>query len=330
MRYTVNLQMEDIENLSHEGSLVCDLSDQFEGIQSCNKKNKLGIFEVKRENHPGYMIVESNSMFNKDVKLSEVSPASFLALHFMLNGKVHYKLPKIDKNVSQGENNIWSMVGPDGGYAHFKKEVNCRSWGCVFHDAYLLELTNKYPDLLTDVFCRYSKGEAFCLGQNYLTNTNEMNHILHQIKNAETMGNMRNLYIEAKILELLALQINGFQSSSLQKQVNKIKKADIDRIHEAKNILLSDINNPLGLNELSKAVGINEKKLKFGFKEVYNQTVFGYLFEYKMKRAQQLLLDTDMSVFEIGVECGYDYPSHFSTAFKRRFGLTPLQFRNSR
>ncbi|MFC2634249.1 MAG: helix-turn-helix transcriptional regulator, partial [Capnocytophaga granulosa] len=52
-----------------------------------------------------------------------------------------------------------------------------------------------------------------------------------------------------------------------------------------------------------------------------------YLYDYKMNLAQQLLLHTDKSIGEIALQCGYEHLSHFSTAFKRKFGLSPQEMR---
>lgn len=79
--------------------------------------------------------------------------------------------------------------------------------------------------------------------------------------------------------------------------------------------------------QLARQVGINKTKLKYCFREIYKTTIFGYLFDYKMELASKMLLDTQNSVLEIAHECGYEYASHFTTAFKRKFGITPKEFR---
>lgn len=53
-------------------------------------------------------------------------------------------------------------------------------------------------------------------------------------------------------------------------------------------------------------------------------------FEYRMKMACRYLLDSSKTIQEIGACVGYEYHAHFSTAFKRKFGLTPLEYRCSR
>jgi len=77
------------------------------------------------------------------------------------------------------------------------------------------------------------------------------------------------------------------------------------------------------LYELSRRFHLNECKLKSGFKQVYNQTVFGYLRECPMQRAEALLRETDGSVLDIACEAGYSNASHFSCSFKERFGMLP-------
>jgi AraC family transcriptional regulator len=48
-----------------------------------------------------------------------------------------------------------------------------------------------------------------------------------------------------------------------------------------------------------------------------------------MNRARQLLLETDRSVIDIGLEVGYSSPSHFSQVFRREIGVTPSDYRQA-
>jgi AraC-like DNA-binding protein len=74
-------------------------------------------------------------------------------------------------------------------------------------------------------------------------------------------------------------------------------------------------------------VGTNEYTLKNGFKALFGTTVFGYLFDYRMRLACQYLLDTEKTIQEIAGVVGYEYQSHFATAFKRRYGASPQAYR---
>jgi AraC-like DNA-binding protein len=81
------------------------------------------------------------------------------------------------------------------------------------------------------------------------------------------------------------------------------------------------------LHELAAMVGTNECTLKKAFKQEFGTTVFQYLFDYRMDLAVRYLLDTSLPIAEIGLKLGYDYPSHFCTAFKRKYGMSPVEYR---
>ena len=101
------------------------------------------------------------------------------------------------------------------------------------------------------------------------------------------------------------------------------------KLIEAKELLNTRIDNPPTIVELSKLTGINEYKLKKGFKELFGTTIFGYIHHSRMSLAKRLLLGTDKSAKEIAYETGYSSPQHFSNAFKKQFGITPNNVRNN-
>ena len=66
----------------------------------------------------------------------------------------------------------------------------------------------------------------------------------------------------------------------------------VGKIKQAKEIIIDEMNNPPGLQELAKQVGLNIKKLKSGFKEYYGSPVFTFLLNYKMELAKTLTYRT--------------------------------------
>jgi AraC-like DNA-binding protein len=103
----------------------------------------------------------------------------------------------------------------------------------------------------------------------------------------------------------------------------KVHPPDLDRLHQAKEILLQDLENPPSLLELAQQVGLNDYKLKSGFRQVFGTTVFGYLHRHRMQQAYFLLQTCDLSVTEVADRVGYTSLSAFSTAFKKFFGISP-------
>ncbi len=167
----------------------------------------------------------------------------------------------------------------------------------------------------------FQKG-YFDRGEVFPVLTHQMRMLLLQIENAELMGNCIVPYIDSKVLELLSLHLNQSQKPIS----DSLKVRDIDAIHEAGHILIGNIHNPPRIQDLARQVGINEKKLKQGFHKVFNTTPYGYLFEYKMNLAVQMLRNTSKTITEIGYLCGYNSPSHFCSAFKGHFGVSPGMF----
>ncbi|NJK96484.1 MAG: helix-turn-helix transcriptional regulator [Bacteroidales bacterium] len=107
------------------------------------------------------------------------------------------------------------------------------------------------------------------------------------------------------------------------------KKDDLERFEFVRKYLIDHMDMPPSLRELAIKSGINEYKLKRGFKEAYNTTVFGYLSDYRLNIAKQRLESNWQSIAEIAYDLGYSSPQHFSKAFKEKFGHPPKAIRKT-
>ncbi|AFZ28785.1 transcriptional regulator, AraC family [Gloeocapsa sp. PCC 7428] len=157
------------------------------------------------------------------------------------------------------------------------------------------------------------------------TITPAMQLALEQILHCPYQGVLKQMYLESKSVELLVLYINQVQSNSRITSKIRLQSDDVDRIHEAKKILIQQIDNPPTLLNLARQVGLNDRKLKQGFRQVFNTTVFGYLHHYRMEKARQLLLE-QRSISAIAAAVGYASPTAFNAAFRRKFGTSPKAY----
>jgi AraC-like DNA-binding protein len=105
-----------------------------------------------------------------------------------------------------------------------------------------------------------------------------------------------------------------------------IDEENVLKIKKAKEIIIANMAEPPTLEVLSEQVGLSLKKLKMGFKQIYGDTVYGFLFDYKMDYARQLLDSGSYNVNEVGLKIGYSTGSHFIAAFKKKFGTTPKKY----
>ena len=161
--------------------------------------------------------------------------------------------------------------------------------------------------------------------------TPAMQAVTQEIINCPYQGFTQRMYLQSKVFELLALYLELLQSDNkTQSPANKLNKEDIERIHQAENILLARFHNPPSLLELSREVGVNDFKLKIGFRHCFGTTVFGYLHHYRMEQARRLLKQGNLTIAGVARAIGYANRSHFSAAFKRKFGVNPSIYTTSK
>ncbi|MEM9274923.1 MAG: AraC family transcriptional regulator [Cyanobacteria bacterium P01_F01_bin.143] len=154
--------------------------------------------------------------------------------------------------------------------------------------------------------------------------TPEMNLVLQQIINCPYQGVTKQLYLESKSLELIALELAYLeQNKNNTKLKYQPKKDEVERLYQARKIIQNNLDNPPSLNSLAKQIGLNEYKLKQGFRAVFDNTVFGYLHDYRMERSHLLLTSGAMNVTEVAQTVGYTNLSHFAVAFRKKYGVNP-------
>lgn len=105
--------------------------------------------------------------------------------------------------------------------------------------------------------------------------------------------------------------------------------AQVQIIEDVKNFLTENIDKRYTIEELSSMFHINRTTLKTTFKTIYGSPVSAYMKEFRVKRAMELLINTDMTVSEIAISVGYETPSKFTAAFKDISGVLPKDYRKN-
>ena len=150
--------------------------------------------------------------------------------------------------------------------------------------------------------------------------------ILTQMFNEKISDNVRKLYIKGKVFELLSLYFNVSKEMDIEQCPFLADDKNVIKIKKVKEIIVARMAEPPSLKELADEVEISLKNLKEGFKQVYGNTVFGFLIDYKMNIASHMLSSKNYNVNEVAHHLGYSTASHFITAFKNKFGTTPKKY----
>jgi AraC-like DNA-binding protein len=149
--------------------------------------------------------------------------------------------------------------------------------------------------------------------------------VLNQLFTVSITESARQLYYHGKALEILGLYFSE-KKVDLENCPFLNDQETVRKIKHVKEYLLKNMYAPLGLKELAKHAGLNEYQLKVGFKEIYGNTVFGYLLDHKLDQARVMLDSGKVQVNEVAFKTGYTNTSHFIAAFKKKFGITPKKY----
>lgn len=156
--------------------------------------------------------------------------------------------------------------------------------------------------------------------------TPSMAIVLNQLINYNLNKYIKKLYFKGKAYELLSLYFNRSEDADIEQCPFLVDETNVIKIRKAKDIIIARMAEPPSLQELADEIGLNLKKLKEGFKQIYGDSVFSFLFDYKMEVARKLLEAGNDNVNEVGLKVGYSTSSHFIAAFKKKYGTTPKKY----
>jgi len=149
----------------------------------------------------------------------------------------------------------------------------------------------------------------------------EMFLLVEQFFNNTFQSELKMLFYKSHITALLSHYFG-----QLAKQENtKLNASQLEKINQAQEILVSNLENPPSLTELAHRIGTNTNKLKIEFKAQFGVPVFKYLQNERLKKAYNLIKNERKTIQETAWAVGYDSLGSFSNAFEKKFGYRPSQ-----
>lgn len=265
--------------------------------------------------------------YHSSGKQTTKNDSEYVRLHFGLQGSYDFSFRQLNSSYSLSghHNNIMYSNGLELELEN--KSSRIETFGINFTTEQFIEIAQNGNDTLKRFTDKVIKKENSILSTNWKSNNFKIQEVINEIINCSYKKELRDLFLLSKSIELLVLQAELYENQISDLYIKS--KIDKDKLIEAKELLSSRIEDPPTIVELSKLIGLNEYKLKKGFKELFGSTIFGFIHSNRMSLAKKLLLGTDKSAKEIAYEIGYSSPQHFSNAFKRKFGVTPKYVRNN-
>ena len=299
----------------------------YKGEQVTHKGEFQGrLFRESRDISVFYLTASSGHQLREmQESLFQKTPHPVYQMIFVIKGKLSISIPAAHDPLFTMESQQHNLIRTD---------QETLTWNASFTEANEIIFIHISADFLSryfpydhPAFSNLSPGnlgfkKTALFSEQQLHLTPEINAILNSMENSTHTGFCGKLFLESKVIELLAIQLSQFEL--LQEQPKPLLKPDeLDRMEEIRSILINNMDRQLSLRTLAHMVGTNEFNLKKQFKAAYGTTVYGYLNQYKMEQAKAMLIQGDSRISEVSGKMGYKHATHFTSAFKKYFGYLP-------
>lgn len=284
-----------------------------------------GTATITRWNCDDIQIGHVISKFTESINFPASSNEDLVRLHFGLKGNYSFLHTQLNKSFDLlgGHHNIMYSKGFD--IVVQNKTSELETFDIQFPKDLFIHFTQNASELLKRFSQNIISGKNILLSENWKVIDLSIQQVIH----CKFTGDIKKLFLLLKSIELLVLSAEAHNTSLNRKNIFIKNKTDKEKIIAVRDLINERVHCPPDLSEIAKIVGLNEYKLKRGFKEIFNTTVFGYITEQRLHLAHVKLRDTEKTAAEISFELGYSTPQHFNNAFKKKFGITPFSVRNN-
>lgn len=276
------------------------------------------------ETLPGSTIFFAQAEQKAPVRMKELQEKPQLSIYFSLEGDTGAESAN-DLFMLKGQQHLIGYKPHFDGYYLLNSPV-VKNFGVIVEESFFDRLYMNDLDVLKRFWDKvHAKQDAEIMPSGMPLMPRQLS-LIHEIANCPFTGQLRQVYLESKIIELFIFQASQAESLRGQK-AEGFSKQDIDKLHAAKAFIRQHMFEPLSMQQISRVSGLNEFKLKKGFRELFGTTTFGYLNELKMTYARQLILNSQCSILEAAYSVGYGEPYSFTRAFRKYFGYLPSELK---
>ncbi|MEJ2112176.1 MAG: AraC family transcriptional regulator [Flavobacteriaceae bacterium] len=291
-------------------------------LQKNNAESSLSKVVVDND----FEVLTFKNTSNEEQYVSRNVGSNFIQFHFCVKGSSKFKFNNGNYTLDILEENSLLLYNPNRELP-INLEINPNSWLLTaiisikkFHGLFSLE-----ADYIT-FLSPENKGKKYYKDGKI---TPSMAIVLNQLINFNLNQSIKTLYFKGKTYELLSLYFNRSEDTNIEQCPFLVDETNVIKIRKAKDIIITRMAEPPTLQELADEIQLSLKKLKEGFKQIYGDSVFSFLFDYKMEVARKLLESGENNVNEVGLKVGYSTASHFISAFKKKYGTTPKKYAQS-
>lgn len=270
-----------------------------------------------------YSVWHIDFLLQSDVTLTmrKTSPGSSVALAFILKRNVSYAIDGFRTGVAKRNHYNLTFL-PESHCELMLKKGDYELFGIEFKPEYLMMLSSDEAPLFRDFISAVAQGRATSIVQSHKMATTEIMDVVSDLAHFRQQDvMMKRLYIRSRVMELLRLAVENIAAEASLHQ--EVPASEMKAMNDVREYLLANLNNPGSLSDIALHTGINEFKLKNGFRKMFGKSVIAFVLEERLIRAKAMITNTNVPIKVIATRSGYRNISNFTTAFRKHFGYPP-------
>ncbi|SEJ66042.1 AraC-type DNA-binding protein [Dyadobacter sp. SG02] len=266
--------------------------------------------------------------FLQDMQIRGMKSDPHISLHFQLTGhsNAHFRDIPGDHPLRPAEYNIYYSENFDSDI-YYNRQKGFEYLALILKKEHLLQFLQQNGSPVKSLEKALENGQPLALFGKAAPVNAEMHSVLHRILHAPVADDLSEMYLNGKILELLALQLQQYRQEQQAANTHSGIERQLAEIYEYLNTHFLTTHS---LEDVAANLRLSERQIREGFKWKYNTSVYELIHEKRMLHARELLLDSGLTADEVAEVVGYSTGSNFIQAFKRKFGITPKQMQLGR
>ena len=300
----------------------------FDGIEYLSKE--IGDLKLLRKECRDQIVYYDWNLSFKD-KTYASRPDNFgkdeLQIIFNLN-------QKIDWNIGGRE----SVSMQPGEVCVFRNKNYSTSMNYEGHVSFQFKSLQMATAFFESLLSRYFSDSQIQVGKelflSHVTKTEitpDMYRVISEIDAAEKYREFKGVFVEAKIIELIALVLHGifYNKTSVVKRKMSLAERNESDLAKLESLCRRIQFNPADdfkIPEIAKNLSMSESKLTRLFRSIYGTSIHRYIQDKRLEKAAGLIAGKSMNVSQAAMQSGYSNMSWFSKEFKEKFGVSPKEF----
>lgn len=277
--------------------------------------------------HPSFIICYGEWTLTTEREIRIKNSRNMFKLMFELEGYSCYLAENAVIEIPQDCFNLIYVPELDG---HLKYKTNRRVIEIIFDISYFTTLVKTKIPALSNFLSELEENKTITLFTHAKQISVEIHQLLLSVLQNDVHPDIKLIYLETKITELLILSVQETLDNQDVPLLETNTMSDVDKLLHVKTWIDTHFLQDITFSMLSQRFYINEYKLKKYFKKYYQSSLIKYIRDLRFEYAHQLLSSQKFSVNKVAELLHYEYPQHFTIAFKKRYNVAPSTLINKK